>query len=343
MHKRKTLQDVALAAGVSKMTASRALRGDKDVSQRSIMRVQKAAREIGYVGNHLASSLAGKATDLIGVVLPNLENIVFSHVLNGITETLYGTGLQPVCGITEYDPEREYEVVRNMLSWRPTGLIVTGLEFPADTAKLLREAHIPVVQIMDTDGDPIGGCVGFSHHQVGFDMAQALVQSGRKRIGYIGCGLGQDNRAQKRFDGFLAGLQQADVRLVAQRQDPGFSSIETGRHLTRALWQDHPDLDCIYYSNDDLAAGGYHHFNDLQIAIPDQVGLVGCNGLDFISGVPGRIGTTRTPRHEIGEAAVRMILQAVASGAPLAPIKQELRPEIDLGLIATQPPATPDP
>ncbi|MEP2715119.1 LacI family DNA-binding transcriptional regulator [Pseudophaeobacter sp.] len=337
MNKRKTLQDVALAAGVSKMTASRALRGDKDVSQRNISKVQEAARDIGYTGNHLAASLAGKQTDLIGVVLPNLNNIVFSHVLTGITEALYGTGLQPVCGITDYDADREYEVIRNMLSWRPTGLIVTGTEFPEDTQKLLREAGIPVVQIMDTDGDPIGGCVGFSHYRVGYDMAQALAQNSKTRIGYIGCGLDKDTRARKRFDGFEAGLKDAGLELITISSPTGAPSVKRGRELTEELWRDSPPLDCIYYSNDDLAAGGYHYFNDLDIAVPQQVGLVGCHGLDFISAIPGRIATTRTPRKEIGQAAVQMVLQAFATGQPLEPRTQVLQPKIDLGLIAQQP------
>ena len=77
MKKRATLVDVALAAGVSKMTASRALRGAKDVSRGNAEKVRKAAETVGYVGNPLASSLSGKRADLIGVVVPNLTNVVF--------------------------------------------------------------------------------------------------------------------------------------------------------------------------------------------------------------------------------------------------------------------------
>ena len=158
---RITLADVAVAAGVSKMTASRALRGAADVSQNNIAKVRQAAKELGYVGNHLASSLSGQRSNLIGVIVPSLGNIVFAEVLSGVAEGLEGSGLQPVFGVTDYDLEKEYEVIRNMLSWNPAGLVVTGLDQSEDPRRLLQNADVPIVQIMDLDGVPVDACAGF--------------------------------------------------------------------------------------------------------------------------------------------------------------------------------------
>ena len=171
--RRPTLSDVAAEAGVSKMTASRALRGAGDVSKASVDLVTQAARQIGYVGNPLAASLSGKRSGLIGVVIPSLTNIVFAEVLSGIAEGIEGSGMQPVFGVTNYNPDKEYEVIRNMLSWNPAGLIVTGLDQPEDTLRLLENAPVSVVQIMDLDGTPVSACVGMSHHAAGAAMAGA--------------------------------------------------------------------------------------------------------------------------------------------------------------------------
>ena len=138
---RVTLADVAAAARVSKMTASRALRGAGDVSKRNVEKVLQAAKDIGYVGNTLASSLSGQRSDLIGVVVPSLVNSVFAEVLAGIAEGMDGSGLQPVFGITDYDTDKEYRAVRNMLSWSPAGLIVTDLD--QDEATLRRSSLRP--------------------------------------------------------------------------------------------------------------------------------------------------------------------------------------------------------
>jgi LacI family transcriptional regulator, gluconate utilization system Gnt-I transcriptional repressor len=307
---RATLVDVAAAAGVSKMTASRALRGTGDVSQKSIEKVRQAAREVGYVGNHLASSLSGQRSDLIGVVVPSVANIVFAEVLSGIAEGIDGSAMQPVFGVTDYDPDKEYDVIRNILSWNPAGLIVTGLDQSDDAKRLLNNADIPVVQIMDVDGTPVDGCVGVSHYAAGKAMAEALVQRGCTRFAYVGCGLDTDTRANKRLAGFTEALLHLGLTIVATRIGAGRSTVKAGRELTSQVLADWPELDCIYYSNDDLAAGGAFHCINAGIAVPETLTLAGFNGLDFIESLPARIITSRTPRREIGKTAAVFILEA---------------------------------
>lgn len=292
------------------MTASRALRGAGDVSYSNTEKVRQAARKIGYVGNHLASSLSGQRSDLIGVVVPSMANIVFAEVLAGIAEAIEGSGIQPVFGVTDYDLDKEYDVIRNMLSWNPTGLIVTGLDQSDDARRLLKNANIPVVQIMDMDGTPVDVCVGFSHRTAGMAMAEALLEIGRTRFAYIGCGLDTDFRAKKRFDGFTRALLQAGLNVVTTRISEGPSKVQAGREMTAQVLKDHPEVDCIYFSNDDLAAGGAFHCIAAGIAVPDTITLAGFNGLDFIESLPVKIMTSRTPRREIGRTAARLIVDA---------------------------------
>ncbi len=338
MKNRKTLADVAAEAGVSKMTASRALRGDKDVSQANVERVKLAAREIGYYGNQFASSLSSQHTDLIGVVVPSLSNIVFPQVMSGVTNALKGTALQPVFGVTEYDPELEYATIRNMLSWRPAGLIVTGLDQPPDTRRLLADAGVPVVQIMDIDGDPVDACVGFSHAEAGYEIASALYETGLRRIGYVGRNLDKDRRAGKRRQGFQDALRDHGLAFAAiidgadlQDDMTEISAVDCGRRMTAALLKRQPDLECIYFSNDDLAFGGLCHCVANGIDVPKDVALAGFNGLGLIEGFPGKIATSRTARKEIGEKAARMILETVESDTAKMDKLHILKPEISLG------------
>lgn len=329
---RITLVEVAMAAGVSKMTASRALRGAGDVSRNNIDKVRQAARDMGYVGNHLASSLSGQRSSLIGVIVPSMANVVFAEVLAGIAGTIEGSGLQPVFGVTDYDLEKEYEVIRNMLSWNPAGLIVTGLDQSRDARRLLENARIPVVQIMDMDGVPVDACVGFSHQAAGAAMAEALVRKGRKRFGYVGCGLESDFRAKKRFGGFGEALSRAGLTFISTRISEGFSTVKGGRELTSQILDAHPDLDCVYYSNDDLAAGGAFHCISAGLSVPDELILAGFNGLEFVDSLPVSIATSLTPRREIGQAAARIVLGSAQGDQPETPARIEFQPEIDLGV-----------
>ena len=148
-----TLRDVSEASGVSEMTVSRVLRNRGDVSAATREKVLEAARTLGYVPNKIAGALASQRVNLVGVVIPSLSNMVFPEVMTGISEVLDGTGLQPVVGVTNYLPDREEAVIYEMLSWRPSGMIIAGLEHTDAARAMLGRAGIPIVEIMDIDGD----------------------------------------------------------------------------------------------------------------------------------------------------------------------------------------------
>jgi len=330
MTKQKTLIDVAAAAGVSKMTASRALRGSKDVSAESKDRVIEAAKKIGYFGNHLAASLSSARSDLIGVIVPSLTNIVFPQVMSGISDGLLTTGFQPAFGVTDYNLDREYEVVGRMLSWRPAGMIITGMEQSSQTRRLLIEADIPIVQIMDIDGDAIDYVVGFSHQMAGADMAEALIGAGRTRFGYIGCNLESDLRANKRKKGFMDVLKRHELSLTALSGGI-LSSVGEGRRLTRELLKQNSDIDCIYFANDDVAFGGLCYCIEVGITVPNRVALAGFNGLSLLQGFPGLIATSTTQRHDIGRASAEIIMRSLQSSKQLQSRQVIMQPTINLG------------
>lgn len=331
MRTKPTLVEVAALAGVSKMTASRALRGAADVSERNVEKVLRASEEIGYVTNHLATSLSSRTTNLIGVVVPSLSNIVFAEVLAGISDAIQESGMRPVFGVSNYDAEVEKGIIRDMLSWRPSGMIVTGLEQTDQSKKLLEGAGIPVAQIMDVDGDAIDINVGLSHVDAGRDMARALMNLGRSRFAYVGSALKNDVRAQKRIQGFREELSRENLSLVESRIDEGFSSLPLGRELTADILLSGAEIDAIYYSNDDMAAGGLFAAMAEGVEVPRRLLLAGFNGLDFLEGLPVRLATARSPRRQIGAEATRILLEAMKR--PLSRDERSLifRPEIDLG------------
>ena len=179
-----TLRDVSEASGVSEMTVSRVLRNRGDVSDATRQKVLAAAKALGYVPNKIAGALASKRVNLVAVIIPSVSNMVFPEVLTGVSEVLDGTGLQPVVGLTNYLPEKEESVLYEMLSWRPSGVIIAGLEHTDAARAMLKNADIPVVEIMDVDGTPVDAMVGISHRRAGRMMAQAIAKAGYERIGF---------------------------------------------------------------------------------------------------------------------------------------------------------------
>lgn len=303
------MHDVARVAGVSQMTVSRVMRGTGYISKDVRKQVVGAAREIGYVHNRLAGGNASYDNPIVGVVVPTMQNRVFTEVLSGINTTLDESGLRPVFGVSEYSLETEEDLVFDLLSWRPRGLILPGLEHTDALRKIVTQTGVRVAEIMDTDGDPISACFGVSHIKAGEDMAKHLIERGYRTFAYVGSLNGLDLRATKRFEAFARTVRAAGAQLVGVESAQGASSMEAGRAATARLMQGKSPARAIYYANDDLAAGGLMHCLAEGLSLPEHVALAGFNGLGFLSALPKLITTTVTPRFEIGKAAATWLMQ----------------------------------
>jgi LacI family gluconate utilization system Gnt-I transcriptional repressor len=290
------------------MTVSRVLRNKGDVSAATRQKVQDAAKRLGYVPNKIAGALASSRVNLVAVIIPSLGNMVFPEVLAGISEVLEDTDLQPVVGVTDYLPEKEEKVLFEMLSWRPSGVIIAGLEHSEASRAMLRQAGIPVVEIMDTDGEPIDACVGISHRRAGRKMAEEIIAAGYKKIGFMGTKMPLDHRARKRFEGFTRTLAKAGIEIADQEFYSGGSALAKGREMTAKMIARSPDLDFLYYSNDMIGAGGLLYLLEQGVAIPDQIGLAAFNGVELLDGLPRQLATMDACRREIGVKAAQIIV-----------------------------------
>lgn len=325
-----TLRDVSELSGVSEMTVSRVLRNRGDVSETTRAKVQQAARALGYVPNKIAGALASQRVNLVGVVIPSLSNQVFPEVLQGISEGLEGTGLQPVVGVTHYSEQHEESVLYEMLSWRPSGIVIAGLEHSDAARAMLAASGVPVVEIMDTDGVPVDNAVGISHRKAGRRMAEGILAAGYRRIGFLGTKMPADHRARKRMEGFEAVLADAGLGFEDREFYAGGSALLKGREMTEVMLARRPDLDFLYYSNDMIGAGGLLHCLGQEMDIPRQLGLAGFNAVELIQGLPRRLATMDSCRLEIGRKAAE-IISGKHPGSEAGGLMIELEPTLQMG------------
>ncbi|MCW1931534.1 LacI family DNA-binding transcriptional regulator [Pararhodobacter zhoushanensis] len=326
-----TLRDVSEACGVSEMTVSRVLRNREDVSPATREKVLASARALGYVPNKIAGGLASQQVNLVAVIVPSLSNMVFPEVLGGISAALEDSGLQPVFGVTQYSVEKEENVLYEMLSWRPTGVILAGLEHTDAARAMLENAGIPIIEIMDSDGEPIDSVVGISHRGAGRQMAEAIVKAGYRKIGFLGTKMTDDHRARKRLEGLTEGLAEHGIELVDTEFYSGGSALKKGRELTEAILTRNPDLDFLYYSNDMIGAGGLLYCLEKGYDIPGKLGLAGFNGTDFLDGLPMKLATIDACRREIGEKAANIIAGKGYDDGVIGGHRIELTPRLDPG------------
>ncbi|MEO1537619.1 MAG: LacI family DNA-binding transcriptional regulator [Pseudomonadota bacterium] len=326
-----TLKDVSEASGVSEMTVSRVLRNRGDVSDATRKKVLQAAKTLGYVPNKIAGALASSRVNLVAVIIPSLSNMVFPEVLTGISEVLDETPLQPVVGVTHYAPTKEEEVLFEMLSWRPSGIILAGLEHSDASRAMLKASGVPIVEIMDTDGEAIDSVVGISHRRAGREMARRIVKNGYRQIGFLGTKMPMDHRARKRFEGFTEALAREGVEVIDQVFYEGGSGLAKGREMTQRILERSPDLDFLYYSNDMIGAGGMLYLLDQGIDIPGQIGLAGFNGSDLLDGFSVKLATMDAGRRDIGREAAKIIAGRTDGSITEAGVRVELEPKLQPG------------
>ena len=318
-----TLADVARLAGVSGITVSRILRNSGPISERARAKVMSAVEQVGYVPNRVAGTLASSASNLMGVVIPSLSNIVFPEVLRGIHAALACSGFQAVVGVTDYDLHTEEKLVRSMLAWKPSAMIIAGFDHTMATRRMLEESRIRVAELMDIDAAPIDIAVGLSHRAAGHASGRYLIERGYRRFGYVGHDWDTDRRARYRWEGLCAALAEAGLSLADQERFDGPSSTGTGRAMLQILLDRTPSLEVVVFSNDDMAVGGVFHCYAHGIVPKRDIGLFGFNGLDIGQALPLALSTVRSNRYLIGRTAVETIMQG--------PKRQEKSIVVDTG------------
>jgi LacI family transcriptional regulator, gluconate utilization system Gnt-I transcriptional repressor len=310
-----TLRDVAREAGVSAITASRALRTPDIVSPDTRAKVKAAVETLGYVPNPAAQALASSRSRMLGVVIPSVTNQIFADFMEGVMDAAESSPFEPQFANTRYRSNREVELLRLFNTQRPAGMIVTGIDQSPDARRIIEQMDCPVVQVLEVGSDPIDMMIGCDQTEAGRCAVRHLIEQGYRRIGFLGARM--DPRAQRRLAGYRDVLAVAGLgcpSLVATTPQP--SSASLGGRLMADLLAVAPDVDAVFCNNDDVALGALFECQRRGIAVPTQMGIVGFNDLDVVSVSVPSITSVRIDRYGMGVEAVRMLGAAIGGRRP---------------------------
>jgi LacI family gluconate utilization system Gnt-I transcriptional repressor len=304
-----TLRDVARAAGVSAITASRALSHPEVVSQDTIERVRRAAAATGYIPNLLAGGLKSKRSMTIGALVPFIGVPQFLPTVQTLTEELDRAGYQLILGQTGYDSAREAALLDTMLGRRVDGIVVAGLLKSSPAAERLRRQAIPVVETWDLTDRPLDMLVGFSHVKVGSAVAGYFLGKGWQQVGIA---TGDDDRAMRRREGFLAAIGRDVPTAVV----PAPSNLALGRQALRDLLAQGVPLRAVFCSSDGLAQGVLTEARARGIRVPEDLAVVGFGGTGFAAHLEPSLTTVQIDGSAIGLHAAGLLL-ARCRGEPV--------------------------
>jgi LacI family gluconate utilization system Gnt-I transcriptional repressor len=300
-HKSITLHDVAREAGVSLITASRALGNPGRVSAPTVARVKAAAAAVGYVPNLLAGGLKSRRSRMVAALVPIISVQQFLPTIEALTAELDQEGYQLLLGQTGYDRSREADLLNTMVGRRVDGIVMAGLMSDTPAAALVRSAGIPVVETWDITDCPFDMLVGFSHLAVGRAVADYFLSKGWNRVGVA---TGDDQRASVRREGFLERMRhEVPVALV-----PAPSSVASGRRACAELLAKDPALRAIFCSADALAEGVLTEARVRGLRVPEDLAVCGFGGTGFSGHISPTLTTVHVDGYRIGQEAGRILL-----------------------------------
>ena len=312
---RVTLADVAGIAGVSPITVSRALRGERSVDPELAARAKAAADRLGYVPDPAARALASRHSTHVALLIPMLSNALFVDLLDGVQQTLRREGYQTLIGITHYDAGEEEQLLREQLQHRPAGLLVTGVDHSDTTHRLIASSRVPCVHLMETNNAPNVYSVGFSQADAAAALTRHLLERGHRRIAFAAAQL--DHRTLQRLEGWRREMRAAGQHVpTLEWLNPAPSSIALGGQMFEQIMAQTPRVDAVFFCNDDLAQGALLMALRLGIPVPQRVAVAGFNDLTGSDQMLPPLTTVRTPRAEIGAAAARMLVALMRGQEP---------------------------
>ena len=317
------MRDVAEAAGVSRMTVSRALRQNSPISKETRDRILKVVREMNYVPDQMAGSLTTKKSGFVAALVPSLNNLHFALTVQALTEELEAIGQQILLGYTDYSIEREEQLVETMLRRRPEAIILSYDGHSDRTRALLEDVSAPIVELWERPPSPIAHTVGFSNYDAAKAMTNALIGLGYRKLVFLGEADDDFTRGGRRREGFIAAMEEAGLsgeRVFRVGRPP--LSIEEGAAAAPAILSRFPDVDCIFCVSDMPAFGVQSMLHASGLAVPDDIGVAGFGNFEVSRFASPQISTVITDPTLIGRQAGRLVAQLLASDGEDAPARQ---------------------
>ena len=300
-----TLKDVAARAGVSRSAVSRTYTVGASVSGKTRRKVEKAAAELGYSPNALASSLTTGRTKLIGLVSNNFHNPIFLEVFDLFTRGLQDRGLRPLL-VNLSDETDPAASVRMLRQYSVDGVIVASSTLPPSFAKAFRDAHVPVVHSFGRrSGSPEVHVVGIDNADCGRMAADTLIARGYRHLAFLG-GPESATSTQDR----LAGFQGEVGRHPAVTASHSFAtaySFDAGRAEMRRLLGA-PPAEAYFCGDDVLSIGALSALRDAGFHVPRDVGLIGLNDMEMARWQNIDLTTIRQPIAEIIDSSIELVI-----------------------------------
>ncbi|UXX83159.1 LacI family DNA-binding transcriptional regulator [Roseovarius pelagicus] len=302
--RRVTIKDIAQTLGISHATVSRALRDSPQISGSTKDRIREAAAEMGYAPDTAARVMRGEDSNLVGFILPDVQNHFYSAMAKALAETVSAQGLQLVLAISEDDPEEEHRQVLELSRARARGIVITPVEnLMPETSVLL--ANMRAVQLVRSHPDVNADLVAAQDADATYLSTRHLLSLGHRHVAYLGGGAETLSTGTSRLEGYLRAIAETEnarslSRLIPPR--PANAYVAAKELLGTA---DPPTA--LVIGSSQIALGVLQVIQEFGLSAPEDISLVSYDDPDWHRLWGRGLTTIELPIREMAKFAAQMI------------------------------------
>jgi LacI family fructose operon transcriptional repressor len=306
-----SIKDVADAAGVSTATVSRVLTNKPHVRQEIRDRVLTVVEELDYRPNRVARSLRVQKSNVIGLIVADIQNPFFTAVSRSVEDLAYQHQLSIFLCNTDENPTKEKIYLDLMRDENVAGIILAPTQKLAESFAQTDPFPIPIVAIDRKMHDANIDSVLIDNVQAAYKITKHLLDDGHRRIAAL---FGLDSfTGTERHAGYLRALSEygieqasASVHFVRPKEDGGYKT-------TQELLNQPEPPDAILTSNALLLEGAYRALSESSLTMPDEIALAGFDDPRWTILVKPQVTVIQQPVYEIGKVASELLLERIAN------------------------------
>jgi len=302
-----TMAEVAREAGVSITTVSHVVNGTRSVNAETVRRVNSAIERTGYRPHSIARALAGARTRSLGLAISGISNPYFGDVIAAIEAEAARSGYTLLLGDTHDEPQKELQMVQELVRRRVDGLILApSAAAQANALPYLATQSMPVVLVdrfLPIEIDQVGA----DNEAPTAQLVEHLAGLGHRRIGLV-AGLEGLSTTEERIRGYRSGLERSGLPVREALIAHGGSRQEPARIATHRLLDAPDPPTALVAANNAMTIGVVHALRERALSIPRDIALVAFDDFEWSDFFHPRLTTIAQPTSAIGEQAVRLLL-----------------------------------
>ncbi len=309
------IKDIARISEVGVSTVSRVLNHHPDVKDETRRKVLEVMKDNNYIPNNSARNLKRNASKSIGILVKGIHNPFFSHMVKSIEEKIDAKGYTMILHYNESNQQDNEAAIELIKEKRLKGLICLGGNYDNFHNEEMQNLHIPIVLAStsseDLSDNSLFSSVNIDNTDAAFMAVDYICKLNHENIGLITTGEGDKTVGKLRYEGYKRALLENHIAFRRELVEIGGYTFNSGYESMNRILDKNLEVTAVFVTSDIMAIGACKAILGRKLKIPEDISVVGFDGIDYSLYFHPSITTIKQPIEEMGEKSINLLLELI--------------------------------